>query len=161
MSYGHLRLERIWYLPAEVTLVNRVVGQIATSRLQSTEQLLLGGQGSVRGYDDRLTAHDEGLQVNVELRSPDFMIGRIGEGDRFENRLQFLVFYDFGWGHNKGRFRSEKKNVYLDSFGTGVRYRMGTHVNVRFDYGRLMQSLPGGLVGSDHGRIHLGVLVSF
>ncbi len=160
-GYGHLRLERIWHLPAEVTLVNRMIGQIATSRLQSTEQLLLGGQNSVRGYDDRLTAHDEGVQVNVELRSPDFMVGRIGEGDRFENRLQFLVFYDFGWGHNKGRFRNEKKNVYLDSFGAGVRYRMGTHVNVRFDYGRLMQSLPGGLVGGDHGRIHLGVVVSF
>ncbi len=160
-GYGRMDLERTWKLPKGITLWNHVYGQVATNRLQSTEQLLLGGFNSVRGYDDRLTATDEGVQVNVELRSPDFMLGRIGGDDRFENRLQFIAFYDFGWGHNKGRFAGEENNIYLDSIGGGLRYRMGTHISARFDYGHLLQSLKGGLVGSDHGRIHLSVVVSF
>lgn len=159
--YGNLRLQRIWNLPKEVTIVNRIVGQVSTSRLQDTEQLLLGGYNSVRGYDDRLVASDEGLQLNVELRSPDFMLGRIYGDDRYESRLQFLAFYDFGWAYNKDKFPNEEKRTYLESVGGGVRYRMGTHVNVRFDYGHQLRILDGGIGGGDHGRIHLGVLVSF
>lgn len=160
-AYGAVDVTRVWKLPKGMSIAHRIYGQFATNRLQSTEQLLLGGVHSVRGYDDRLVAADQGVQINVELRSPDFMLGRINDDDQYENRLQFVLFYDYGWGYNLGRFAIEEKNVYLNSVGAGVRYRLGTHVDARFDYGRLLHSLKGGLVGSDHGRIHLGVVVSF
>lgn len=159
--YGTVDLERTWDLPKGMSVAHRIHAQFSTDRLQSTEQLLLGGVNSVRGYDDRLVAADEGVQINLELRSPDFMLGRIQGDDQYENRLQFVLFYDYGWGRNKGRYAGEAKNMYLNSVGAGVRYRLGTHVSARFDYGRLLHSLKGGLVGSDHGRIHLGVVVGF
>ncbi len=159
--YGRWALERNWNLPKGCSISNRLSGQVAANRLQSTEQMLLGGVNSVRGYDDRLVAGDEGVQINVEFRSPDFELGRLGGSDRFDNHLQFLLFYDYGWGRNKGSFAGEVKNQYLNSVGAGARYRLGTHVDLGFHYGRALNALKGGVMGSDHGRIHLGVVVSF
>jgi hemolysin activation/secretion protein len=160
-AYGTARFGRTWYLPKGLSLAHDARAQFSTNRLQSSEQLLLGGMHSVRGYDDRVVASDEGVQINVELRSPDFMLGRIAGKEQYENRLRLVLFCDYGWGYNKGRFPGEEKNVYLNSVGAGLRYRLGSHLRIRFDYGRALKSLKGGLSGSDHGRVHLGVVASF
>lgn len=160
-AYGELSFERAWRLPKEILLVQRFQGQLATGRLESTEQFLVGGYNSVRGYDDRLVSGDQGFVASVELRSPNFLLGTVNGDPQYENRLQFIAFYDFGRVHNHGRLVGEAKRTDLESVGAGLRYRLGNHVNVRFDYGRQLRRIDGNTEGGDHGRVHLGVVVSY
>ena len=116
----------------------------------------------MRGYDDRLIAADQGFQTSVELRSPNFMLGRIRNDERFESRMQFLAFWDFGTAYNLGRTAiGERKHTQLQSVGGGVRYRLGSYLNLRFDYGFQLGEIDGRLEEGDHGRMHLGVVASF
>lgn len=161
-NYEIVNFERTWKLPKGITLVNQLNGQISDERLQSSEQLLLGGVGTVRGYDDRLISCDEGLSASVELRSPFLLLGKIGKDDRFESRMQFAIFWDYGLAYNIAHASNERKFTDLESVGGGVRFRLGTYLNLRFDYGhKLMKLAPHLDNGNDPGRIHLSVVGSF
>ena len=153
--------ERVWKLPKKVTLVNKLQGQVTSERLQSTEQFLLGGFNTVRGYDDRLVNSDQGLQLSCELRSPNFKLGKIKDDPRFESHMQFHIFWDWAHSYNLGDINAEQKRTVLESVGGGIHYTLGTHVNVRFDYGHRLRNIGLSRDNSDHGRIHLGVVVSY
>lgn len=159
--YETLSLERTWRLPHGMTLVNRFYGQLSDERLQSSEQLLLGGAASVRGYDDRLIASDQGLTGGIELRSPFILLGKIADKDRFESRIQFVAFWDYGLAHNISPANLERKFTDMESIGGGVRFKIGTHFNLRFDYGHKLKTLAPGMDTGDPGRIHLNVIGSF
>ncbi|MCW8129252.1 MAG: ShlB/FhaC/HecB family hemolysin secretion/activation protein [Planctomycetota bacterium] len=159
--YETLTLERTWKLPKGMTLVNRFYGQVADERLMSSEQILLGGAYSVRGYDDRLVVGDHGLQGSIELRSPFIPLGKIKDDDRFESKLQVLVFWDYGLAHIVAPAFNERRSTDMESVGGGFRYRLGTYLNLRFDYGYKLKDLAPNLDGGDPGRIHLGVVGSF
>ncbi|MCZ7647797.1 MAG: hypothetical protein M5U26_21495 [Planctomycetota bacterium] len=160
-AYSLLALERTWSLPKEITFVNRLKGQVSSARLQSTEQLLVGGFASVRGYDDRLIAGDEGFEVSTELRSPNFSLGLINGDPQYDNRIQFVAFWEFARTYNFANVFGERKHTDIESVGGGVRYRLGSHLSVHFDYGRQLRRIDGNVEGGDRGRIHLGVVVSY
>lgn len=153
--------ERVWKLPKGVTLVNKLQGQVTSERLQSTEQFLLGGYGSVRGYDDRLVNGDQGLQLSCELRSPNFKLGNIKDDPRYGSHMQMHVFWDWAHANSLGDINAEQKRTVLESVGGGIHYTLGTHLNLRFGYGHRLRNIGMGRDNSDHGRIHLGVVVSY
>jgi len=158
--YTNLSMERTWDLPLEMTLVNRVVGQLSTDPLLGNEQLGLGGYNTVRGYDEREVNSDEGLILNVELRSPEFDLGKISGNPALENRLQFLAFWDFGFAHNRTQNVGEDKDTEMQSIGVGLRYRLGTCVTFRLDYGHRLERLSRNGF-NDRGRFHIGLLVAY
>ncbi|MBI3830755.1 MAG: ShlB/FhaC/HecB family hemolysin secretion/activation protein [Planctomycetes bacterium] len=161
-NYESVNFERIWKLPKGITLVNQVNGQLSDERLQSSEQLLLGGIGTVRGYDDRLISCDEGFSAGTELRSPFLLLGKIKNDDRFEGRMQFVAFWEYGLAYNISHAANERKFTDLESVGGGIRFKLGNYLNVRFDYGhKLMMLAPHLDNGRDPGRIHLSVVGSF
>lgn len=158
-AYVYLSFERLWDLPAGVTLQNRVMAQVASARLSYAEQLGFGGFQTVRGYDESKIGTDQGLLVSVELRSPAFVLGSFGADERFEHRLQGLAFFDSGFGDTKSRRQDEERSEKLESAGLGIRYNMGQHITLRLDYAWRLKDLEDD--PNETGRAHLGVTVSY
>jgi hemolysin activation/secretion protein len=158
--YTNLSLERIWYLPLDFEFVNRFIGQLAGSRLIATEQLGLGGYNTVRGYDEREVNTDAGVMVSLELRTPRVKLGRLFNRPDMANRIQFLTFWDYGQGHNRGTFAGEDQNIELQSVGVGMRYWVGNYLSFRMDYGHRLDE-PDFSTFNDQGRFHFGLLVAY
>jgi hemolysin activation/secretion protein len=158
--YTNLSLERLWWLPEDFELVNRFIGQLASSRLLATEQLGLGGYNTVRGYDEREVNTDAGLMVSVELRTPRIKLGQFFNRPDMENRIQFLTFWDYGQGHNRKSVVGEDRNIELQSVGVGMRYWVGNYLSFRMDYGHRLDPVDNSTF-NDQGRFHFGLLVSY
>ena len=93
-------------------------GQISPDALVPAEAFGLGGQFSVRGYEERELNGDSGLQASLEWWSPNW-------GGRFSEqlRLQGLVFADLGWARNRGSTPclDTRRRCELASLGLGLR----------------------------------------
>ena len=126
-------------------------GQWSSARLLTTEQFGLGGEDSVRGYDDRILNGDAGISAQLELRTPShhFLGG-------FPDQTQALVFVDAGrdWQHEAEPGETENTLV---SAGPGVRLQIGSHGTIKADYGWQLQRLKG----TQGGRFHVSVVLSF
>ena len=134
-------------------LATRVTGQLASDRLQPSEQLGMAGFNAVRGYDMREVVGDTGYFTNVELRTPPISFGC---NLRERSELQFLGFYDRAAAHTISAIAPEDANVNIASVGAGVRYRLGQSVSLRADYGRQLESLPN---SERSARFHVGATV--
>ena len=139
-EYTFLRgqVRHVRRLPAGASLIARAGGQWSDAPLLPSEQLALGGYDRVRGYTEREGLGDKGYWGSLEVRAPAI------EGD-----LQLLAFVDYGRAKVDGGGPDRE----LASAGPGLRYRIGEHLSVRFDYG---WQLDG---GGSHG--HVGVQVEF
>jgi len=162
-SYVRVDLSRQTRLPADFTLSHSLSAQLASTNLLPSEQLPVGGRGSVRGYEENaLTASDEGWTIQNELRTPAFSVGgwvarQLGGQvpSRWHDQLQFLVFYDYGQAHPDD---GATGLTTLAAVGAGVRYSVGSHVNVQADYGHRLRDIPG---DNDDGRWHLSAMLSW
>lgn len=96
--------------------------QIATGPLLPSEQVGMGGYGTVRGYDERQYNADNAILTSVEWAFPSWPEG-----------LSFLVFADGGYGMNYGE--SESATEYLLSTGPGLRYALVPYLSLRLDLG--------------------------
>ncbi len=160
--YGRLTAERLTRLPVGLTWVLHGYGQASTQRLTPSEEMGIGGFGTVRGYGERLVNGDDGWVINNEIRSPTFsVLKRVGLIP-WEDRFQVLAFFDYGSVTIKNYVASDagagfKPTTNLSSVGGGLRYTVLQNLSVRFDYGfELINREPGKTGGS-----HVGVLLSF
>ena len=95
-GYARLELERRTKLPAGYFWVTRGIAQLASANLLGSEQLGLGGASSLRGYEDREANGDNGFVLVNEIHIPPFpVLGAIARG-RMNDRLDPLVFLDYG-----------------------------------------------------------------
>jgi hypothetical protein len=108
-------------------------GQYTGDALVSGEQYGIGGQDSVRGFDERELIDDRGNRATLELQTPDFG-ERIGGGVF----ARALVFLDHGWLHRNhplpGRRPPPHRQCRL-----GVRLTMPPSWNLRVDVSRVAQ----------------------
>ncbi|HWV98196.1 MAG TPA: ShlB/FhaC/HecB family hemolysin secretion/activation protein [Candidatus Acidoferrum sp.] len=160
--YGRLTAERLTRLPAGFSWVLHGFAQYASERLTPSEEIGIGGFGTVRGYGERLVNGDNGWVINNELRTPTFpVLKRIGIIP-WDDRLQFLVFFDYGSVFIKDFSTADAgagrtKETDLSSAGAGLRYTVLQNLSIRFDYGfELINREPG-----KNGGGHVGVLLSF
>lgn len=160
--YGRLTGERLTRLPAGFSWVLHGFGQYASERLTPSEELGIGGFGTVRGYGERLVNGDHGWVVNNELRTPTFpVLKRIGIIP-WDDRLQFLAFFDYGSViirdfNTADAGAGRTKETDLGSVGAGLRYTVLQNLSIRFDYGfQIINREPS----KDSGG-HVGVLLSF
>ncbi len=70
--------------------------QLSDGNLQSTEQFLLGGQVTVRGYDELVASGDQGVLMRNEIYAPSFSAGRLVGCKKAQDQFQFLAFRDIG-----------------------------------------------------------------
>ncbi len=104
------RLQRI---AAPVFLLLRGSGQISTRPLVVSQQFSLGGEGSVRGYEQGESLGDSGYAVSAE--------GRLAP---FKNRdiFQLALFLDNGTAYRLHPEAGESRATSLTGWGTGVRF---------------------------------------
>jgi hemolysin activation/secretion protein len=154
--YATLGLDRITRLPLGLTWSLSARGQLASGNLQATEQFLLGGESTVRGYPELIAAGDEGILVRNEIYSPSFSIAKLVGFKGAADQLQFLAFYDFGITSIKHPLEGEDKRTQLSSCGVGARWQVRQNLTAFFDYGWQIDQ-----IGEDHSRAHVGVTASF
>lgn len=161
-AYGRGYLEQLYHVSSRSDIVLRATGQLSTYKLLPTEQLGFGGYNSIRGYDMRTSNADSGYFINAELRSHPLRRCVCGT----PTELTLLAFTDFGqyvnWNENNNGTAPEGSDL-LASVGVGLRYVVDPTVTLRFDYGVPLTSAAGAAPGTapDHGRIHLGAVLTW
>lgn len=129
-------------------------GQVATSSLLPSEQFGLGGYNTVRGYNERQVNSDEGILLTTEFWSPTFSpsFGILNDV------LQFLVFLDYGVGHDIDRIPKIPQTQWLLGVGPGLRYAIGSNLSARLDFGFKLHrdNYEGGI-----GMAHFSVVGSY
>jgi hemolysin activation/secretion protein len=150
-EYWHVSFSRLQRLPGDFSAALSILGQCSTARLLPTEQFGLGGEDSVRGYDDHVVNGDYGISEQLEFRTPTrHLLGSIPD------QSQALVFVDAGrdWQHD---FQAGDGEYTLVSAGPGLRAQIGTHGTIKADYGWQLRRLPG----TSSGRIQLSAVLTF
>lgn len=113
-------------------------GQYADTALTPAEQIGLAGSTTVRGFNERAAAADEGWVGNLELYTPELapLIG-LATGN-----LRLLAFYDWSWGTTYPIPGVTTTNAVMSSVGVGLRYNLKKDVALRIDYARLQDHSP-------------------
>jgi len=134
-AYGNLAVRRETRLPGNLSWVERGTFQIATANLQPSEELGFGGADSVRGYDEREVNADNGYIINTEIYAPPVTLGALLHRPELGDQLSFLVFWDYSGAYDERVVPGDPNARHLSSVGPGLRYVIGTHFSMSFDYG--------------------------
>jgi len=155
--YGRARYDRLTRLPKSFSLVSRVVAQTSDGPLLNSEQLKAGGFRTVRGYNELITAGDDGIIINMEVRTPPVRVLDLFGAKQVTDQLQLLAFWDYGYLDGT-EASIPQPDAELQSAGLGMRYNLGDTVSVRFDYGWQLESLS---FDDNRSRAHVGVSMSY
>lgn len=122
-----LDLTRLQKLPKECYGIFRVTSQYSPNNLYPTEQILLGGVGSIRGFEPGNCTADLGVNGTFELRSPVPGLKKIlpKKLEGFDKNVKLGYFYDWGaFSQQHTGVQINGVSNFLQSVGTGI------HVNV-------------------------------
>ncbi|SAK58006.1 surface antigen (D15) [Caballeronia catudaia] len=97
------------------------------STLLPSEELGLGGDATVRGYEPYSAQGDRGWNVQTELRAPAISAGIAA--------MQPFMFFDAGHVWNRIPEFGEVNNASLAGVGVGIRVQVGRFVSFRGTYG--------------------------
>lgn len=131
-------------------------GQVATNTLLPSEELGIGGYGSVRGYDERQFNADGGFFINNELQFPSFSFFKT---KKREDQFSFLIFVDAGWGSEYKKIAGITPKSYLIGIGPGARYFLSPNLTARLDLGFKAHHRKAFTGGSS--MFHFSVIGSF
>jgi len=108
--------------------------QYTQDRLNSLEQLPLGGADSVRAYPISEYLRDVGYFGSFEfiLNAPGFADKPAFAGRNWGEILSLSVFYDVGGGWLRKAVLSEKREVQLQGAGAGVKMNLPGKFDARF-----------------------------
>jgi len=158
-TYLNAGLNRHTRLPGDFTWVLDLRGQVASTNLLGSEQLAIGGAGSVRGFDEGQVYVDEGLVVRNELRHPPMAVLR-RLGGKLADQMQLLWFVDYGLGFVHSPLPGERSRYSLASVGFGVRYQLANYLDFRLDHGVQIGD-PGSDPRGRHYGTHVGLTLSW
>lgn len=164
-SYGQVEFERKFRLPWGITTRHSAIYQWSSGNLLGSEQLGLGGRDSVPGYEEREVNGDEGYLFQNEIWSPvgsaaDLLTdGGVSGLKRVKDRLQGLIFWNYGAVRDRVLLPSSDREQILSSVGLGIRYTLNTYVSFRADYG--VQLTDSGQQNRESSRVHMSLTVSY
>ena len=154
--YAKGELDRLVRLPFGFSALMHTAGQYSDTRLLPTEQMLAGGYQTVRGFNESSARGDRGIIGNLELNLP--MLHLAGTSGKFADNLNTFVFYDFAFLQSVGSNATEP-NLNLQSSGLGLRYSLGSNLDLRLAYGWTLRS--AGLANAPSGRLHFGMNMKY
>lgn len=128
------QVQRVQILSPDNFLIAQADVQLTPNTLVPSQQFLIGGGQSVRGYRQNLLSGDNGLRFSLEDR---IALLRNSEGSP---SLQLAPFFDMGVVWNNGL--SNTRQNFLAGLGLGLLVEPLPRLNLRLDY-----ALP--LVASD------------
>jgi hemolysin activation/secretion protein len=139
-----LDLARIQKIYGYTSLLARGSGQYSTERLVSSEQIVLGGYGSVRGWEPATTIGDAGYTLSAELMmAPPFVEDKKLFGLRATQMFQLAAFYDFGQIYANDPPAGTLDTETLAGAGFGVRLFYKDRFTFKYDAGFPVNKLHG------------------
>lgn len=128
-------------LPRDYFAVGRLTGQYTNEPLIPGEQIGVGGERSVRGFEERTIAGDKGLVLNMEVWSPPLpqIYG-----------VRLLAFFDIGHKVLEKPLARQRPNDTISSIGVGARWQWGEALVASLDYGQPLANGDG--EASDRGN---------
>ncbi|ACL03990.1 Polypeptide-transport-associated domain protein ShlB-type [Desulfatibacillum aliphaticivorans] len=116
-------------------------GQYSADRVPSSEQIFLGGAGSVRGYDQAEFSGDTGYYVTTELRIPipgTRNLHWFGSRKTVWETLQIAGFMDYGYASINDPYPSEmsEDNTDMCGAGAGLRFTYSPYVRFKLDWAK-------------------------
>ena len=98
-AYFNFNVTDLYHLPAKFELASSLTLQKATATLPGSETFTLGGYNTVRGYHPNEFNSDNGLLVNIELRTPPTKPLKHFYKN-VDDKFFALGFIDYGIGDN-------------------------------------------------------------
>lgn len=127
----------------------KLSGQQSSDLLVSGEQFGIGGANSVRGYDERSVAGDEGFEVSLEYWfEPLTSYG-----------IRLLVFYDTGEVSINKPLAGEDSSQQINSAGAGLRFNWKETVSINLDLALAMEDTE--VTEDGDTKAHISILVRF
>jgi hemolysin activation/secretion protein len=164
--YASVNVMAVRYLNKKWQWNIRGNGQWSGGRLLPIEQLGLGGDGSVRGYNTYAANGDSGWVFSNELATrfkplglntllqklPPYCSVR-----KIKDEYQVFGFADAGGGWNYDAKFYEKKYIPLYGMGLGTRYNFGPWIRLEAAYGWQLKDLE---YNDYKDRAHVSVVIS-
>ncbi|MFW9873902.1 MAG: ShlB/FhaC/HecB family hemolysin secretion/activation protein [Candidatus Thorarchaeota archaeon] len=157
--YATISSSSLFQLYKDFSLSIYLKGQLASCNLLPSEQLGIGGSSTVRGYEERQLNGDNGILINLELRSFPISIFKFLMKSKIKDGFQILGFLDYGLANLHKPASFEKNNQYLLGAGPGVRYSMGSYLSFRLDLGYKLHKKSE--YGGGNSMIHFSLVSSF
>jgi len=129
-------------------LRTRWAAQYADEPLIAGEQFGLGGERSVRGFEQRVDAADRGITAAVELWLP-----------RPNDSTNVLLFIDGGAGTRENPQAGEERHPDLLGTGVGVRWSMSSNFSASLDWGYIIEGTSDANDGDN--RLHFNLTALF
>ncbi|NEP76560.1 ShlB/FhaC/HecB family hemolysin secretion/activation protein, partial [Okeania sp. SIO2G5] len=110
-------------------LIFQLDAQLTDNALLSSEQFVIGGGQSLRGYRQNARAGDSGIRFSVEDRIT------LGRNEAGAATFQLIPFFDMGTVWNDDDNAGLMDQRFLAGLGLGIFWEMMPKVNVRLDFG--------------------------
>jgi hemolysin activation/secretion protein len=122
------QIQRVQVLGSDTILIGALDAQFSADPLLPSQQFVVGGGQSVRGFRQNVRSGDNGLRFSLESR---FVVAR----DEGRTVLQLAPFIDMGTIWNNGRNLNLLPNQnFLAGGGLGLLYEPINRLNLRLDY---------------------------
>lgn len=150
------QVQRVQRLSDNHTLVVQASLQLTPDPLLASEQFIVGGFFSVRGYRESARNGDNGFRISVEDRIT------LSRNDRGEPILQLIPFADIGHVWNQGDNPNDLPDeTFLASIGSGILYEPIRNLNLRLDFGLPLVDLDDRGDNLQEDGIHFSVNYQF
>lgn len=142
-AYGNVSIQRLTKLPAGMDWVVKGFGQLATDNMLGSEQFTIGGSATVRGYEERIFAGEQGFALTNELMLPavGFKLPLIDKR-RPPMEVRTSIFHDYAKVAYRHRYASDIEMTPLSSVGGSLRLSLQPNFGASFDYGWQLNTTP-------------------
>jgi hemolysin activation/secretion protein len=153
-SYSYLRgvfsHEESW--ASDWVMAMRGGWQLAAQPLVSNEQFIIGGVNTVRGYLEAAALGDDGYNLTLEGRTPNFA-RHLSDG---LDELRLLAFVDGGSVYIQQPLPSQQANFTLAGAGIGLRFNGWHGVSGELDWAVALKDLGNTDSGDSQAYFKLG-----
>jgi hemolysin activation/secretion protein len=134
--YAGLVAQRATALPDDFQWVSRGQLQLASTNLQGSEELTIGGASTVRGYEQGIYSGDRGGVVNQEIRGPAsrWHLPFLPKNAR-PLEVRPLIFWDYARVFVKNPYSAAPALAPIESAGVGIRAALASNFSLSADYG--------------------------
>jgi hemolysin activation/secretion protein len=129
---------RLQQITDTTSIFFKATGQWASTGLVATEQFIVGGQGTVRGYPVAEISGDNGYAVTGEFRwnAPGFADVPAFLGKKWGEILQFFIFIDHGRATLLDPQPGERRNRWLTGAGIGVQMGIAQNSFLKLEFAK-------------------------
>ncbi|MFM7362959.1 MAG: ShlB/FhaC/HecB family hemolysin secretion/activation protein [Cuspidothrix sp.] len=123
------QIQRIQKISDNYLLLAQAEVQLTPNSLLPSQQFIIGGGQSVRGYRQNARAGDNGVRFAVENQIT------LSKDEKGNSSIKIAPFFDLGYVWNKDNNPNIlQRQTFLASTGVGVLWQLVPGLNIRLDY---------------------------